>query len=1440
MDLNHSSFWNSILEKVQPHIRTIEFSSSSSENEETVFQRPGGLSLKIPKDVDSFSIEDTELEELLNHDAETCCSEVTCSLNMKLDDEEHVESSTAPQCGKHSNDDAEVDTCESDTVELDVSIKTNEDNTKSYEGFPVLSFARLDQWDLDNVLKNLTKDRLSLRQRAAELVETHANSDKDKSQAKLMERLVAFCKSQSSQSMSEPVESPNHIKQDSVWNKTSERMAAEMKLSHQERPTVFIDLRCPDPSIKPQRTSPNVSSVFKSPAKHTTHQAVPPAKNPNLDTHTQSRLAYREVTGKTMLLQKIREMNRNGNKYPNKYTHSPDSVLASKAEDIKDKPSQPAESLCSHDSQHLWEGKQSSALQSESREPKIGSPPAFQQSSTKELKQQGHQQRQKLKQRLQHEEQRQILKQLEIHRPTKSVYEKQPAAEGTDVLYDFEVTHLPSIRTLPEDIKSEGCMLLTVSLSSPGMIGGRAHGKRKHLYSAATKSHVYNTLVAWFLSLVGPDPHHDKDVDSVKVPFWVAGLQQLWTEDGLALHVLAVARHCYTPRKRDVDVHAPFYNHVCRFLSETSLSQIAHWLPELQILLAQQAFASPVHLPSSSLNCFIAAISNKKVIDRTFGFSPGFFWQTVETQECVCKKRETTQELHTEASFALACSDFFLHPLITHYTFHLAVDFGLDVCGLRLLYPTERFLSDSAGAIPVIQRDDETCQPVLALAVRGSYARSVLNDLNRSLHPLVLKKTDHTPVRPLHCNKTPFFYAPSLACEVHRELCLWFSGRFPEGITWDHNHPLNRVPPLGDGIMDSLLTLSSSSAFLCATAKADMLLVVSPVVHPCCYGKVLAVCEHRGFSLMGLQRLHLQSNGAAVLGLTNQQAKIFCSPPNVTVDQAPLERASQCLVLILRKENAMHHSVSLPAALMREFKAQSLLGNIHFRGDGVEALEPSSCFHTVPYSSNLQIFVRCMWTVPDPSGVILSHNKCPSSSNLEQVVILTLCGKDMSQGLSLLHRVLTEGHAEFQLLGLKWLPVLTRLQANEVSPYEVGELLFHSSVDKLMSSPALVCALRRMDAFASLRKLLPLDYPGNLSVLMSPTPEVAFRQASLFFEDETIFGPNICPPQNAPSQNCSTKEPQMRLTVCLFKPRVWNHSLDKILHKLQQSGLILVGMRAVTLDKNDATSLNLAENDPSDLEAHRKYLCCGPSLAVCLQGENAVKRLLDLLHQEHSSLWTDSYGSGSYEKATADVKRFFPDGLCCTETSTVRQEQILRMCLDALASVKREHICTLAPVAKQKLTPSMGSGPNGGSLIHSAHWQTTCLLIPLNAPPLSQVPAQLEMLGQLLRSGCHLVAGRMSTLDSKQSRHIAEMLNGSLSGTEKMTHLYMATCLIIALQGENVVTGFNLILNSIYKERSDLEKVGKVIIYPESEKEAKQLICFLFDAESCRAIAPLF
>lgn len=52
----------------------------------------------------------------------------------------------------------------------------------------------------------------------------------------------------------------------------------------------------------------------------------------------------------------------------------------------------------------------------------------------------------------------------------------------------------------------------------------------------------------------------------------------------------------------------------------------------------------------------------------------------------------------------------------------------------------------------------------------------------------------------------------------------------------------------------------------------------------------------------------------------------------------------------------------------------------------------------------------------------------------------------------------------------------------------------------------------------------------------------------------------------------------MRLTVCLFKPRIWNHDLAEIVRKLELSGLTLVGLRVVTMNKNNATSLLPADS----------------------------------------------------------------------------------------------------------------------------------------------------------------------------------------------------------------------------------------------------------------------
>ncbi|KAL7829821.1 hypothetical protein AOLI_G00307060 [Acnodon oligacanthus] len=80
----------------------------------------------------------------------------------------------------------------------------------------------------------------------------------------------------------------------------------------------------------------------------------------------------------------------------------------------------------------------------------------------------------------------------------------------TDILYDIEGSHLSSVSTLPPNFQSSKCLLLTVTLSSPGVA---------EPYSMKdTMRNARNTT-----------------------PFWVAVLQQFCRDDGLVLYICAVS-----------------------------------------------------------------------------------------------------------------------------------------------------------------------------------------------------------------------------------------------------------------------------------------------------------------------------------------------------------------------------------------------------------------------------------------------------------------------------------------------------------------------------------------------------------------------------------------------------------------------------------------------------------------------------------------------------------------------------------------------------------------------------------------------------------------------------------------------------------------------------------------------------------------------------------
>ncbi|NWV08362.1 NDK5 kinase, partial [Ptilonorhynchus violaceus] len=263
-----------------------------------------------------------------------------------------------------------------------------------------------------------------------------------------------------------------------------------------------------------------------------------------------------------------------------------------------------------------------------------------------------------------------------------------------------------------------------------------------------------------------------------------------------------------------------------------------------------------------------------------------------------------------------------------------------------------------------------------------------------------------------------------------------------------------------------------------------------------------------------------------------------------------------------------------------------------------------------------------------------------------------------------------------------------------------------------MSNPVLVCVLRSIDAFRALAGILKgwtqgRDGPSTADSLpqavMALTPEVTFRQAILFFtEADFVTGKArfycLLLSQNTPlTQICFSSSvdeswrsraeslfsylhagAQVLCTVLLVKPGVWSRRLPRILRNLHLEKFSVVGMKHTDLEPATASGLLPSEvqQDPAAVEAHCAYLTSGTALVLCLQGPNAVKKLMDLLGPEDPklaqaldpSLWRAQYGtstvqngfygSKSYPVAVRDMKLFFPEGLCCAQCQSAQEEEV--------------------------------------------------------------------------------------------------------------------------------------------------------------------------------------
>nr|XP_015215484.1 PREDICTED: uncharacterized protein C16orf71 homolog [Lepisosteus oculatus] len=1323
-------------------------------------------------------------------------------------------------------------------------------NVEPSSGFPVLSLESFEQWDLDEVLQTLKQNgHLASSAEDVTTLETNtvpSDSAVEKAEGALMEKLTALCVRQNADRLSVKLKNsssqcPSDLRSE-YWTELQVKR-------RKDSPTVHIDLRNPDPPKHPFSAKP-----LESPRPRPTENG--------------------KLTGKCLLLRKLRETNRSEACLAQASGKRQDTAGGMK--DLQVRAPRRKKEPCGTQSTSEEESQPQGVAvkppqsgpeseQNRSQEERLLSmeraSPELTETHTGNKSAAASKDAERREQQKENIRRQKLHQHLETLKPKRSVTGRQPAAHCTNVLYDTEASYLPSISTLSAESEHRETLLLTVSLASLGQVSvsGRTGGQT--LDMALSGSHVYNSLVAWFLSLVGQRPL-GRAGEELHPPFWVAGLQQLWREDGLALYVCAASpgeslQHSRRHRKREGERSSSvFYQRVCKFLSQTSLHAVVPWAQDLNFLLAKQSYPLHINVPSARLDSFICVNPERKALEKAFGTTPGFYWQTVEIEGQICESAgETADSQHpnTEVAMAVGYSTLFEDPLVILHTLQLLLSSNLDVCGLRLLYPTHSLLKNSTGCLPSGYEQSCAPKPVLALAFRGPRAAAVWLDITGPSDPRLASLTDPNSINATHCSSSdrPLFYTPRLASRIQWGLCIWFGGRVPLGGTFDAG-PQNSTTVPGYGLFYLMHSEVSVPVLLLALAKAvssashivDVFLLVSPAIPPCCYGDVLAACVKRGYNIRGLQRLQLTPRRAQALGLTGPQVLVFCSPPpfldvsNEKEEDFQVDLPSHCLIVLLRREHAWRHCSSLLAGLMKEFAEQGLLSTIGSRLPPDVNIDPDLCFHPVRYSDSLlHSLGGSMWSVPEGGSIyldMLSVCSFPSNPEVEQVVILTLTSSDIEgSGLEFLRKIL-RGEASqagspaagpneggFELLATKWLPELTRLQAREVSPFEVGDRRWRDSLAALASVPALVCALRRVNAFAVLRQLLK-DTAGSLDRVMSPTPELAFRQAALFFTDKELLPDHSARPLLRflpPPRKCS--------------PVPGNHGIPFF----------------------------PSYTKPDALDAHVQYLTSGPSLALGLQRENAVKRLLDLLGPEDPCvaraqdqfLWrahygTDLvhngvYGSRSYLQAIADVKMFFPEGLCCAESTLMKHEEIPCVTSDLTVSTERIKSYRIALHTRNTDTIPLitTTGLKGEPSVRSALCQTTCLLIPAKLLQSRRRALDLELVEQLLKRACHLVAGRLCVLDTEQSRLIEEALKSPQESTSVSAMLANVPCLILALQGDNAVTCFESILDSICLEKPELMDVRRAILYPYNEKQAAKLLCCLFDSlspDSLHGIVP--
>ncbi|XP_069840194.1 dynein axonemal assembly factor 8-like isoform X2 [Dendropsophus ebraccatus] len=1423
---------------------------------------------------------------------------------------------------------------------------TKEEPRKEEELFPSMAQQLIDEEDLETMLQQLI-DGVRLGMAAQDLEDavppsilSIENNSKNR-QEQTMERLAELSARQSQARTPETRLKGEHEVDTCRPNVNKKKNSmVRTRRSNENIPTVFIDLR--DTSSSPSRMTgtdhsggePERKNLQRADVPQSVHtgksallrqlrsnkmrpRSPPPDHNPQQPVtggpeppkKIRSRLKQRQNQRVDVSLSNVQ--NKEEEVVPERDGSNKEEVPerdGSNKEEVPERDGSNKEEVPERDGSNKEEVPERDGSNKE-EDPKVESPSIKNTEPKKRLENSStEEQSQREKQYREKKSRENMQTQLERMKPRTSVSGWQPMAEQTPVLFHPEASYSPKIDTLPAGSQAE-VLLLTIWLSSCGQVLMPGQHTSRSALSTHLMANAYNALLTWLLSLVAPlNPYYEGDA-----PFQVLGLQQMWREEGLALYACVSPREVSAHKRTKMQKHkgkkdfrgtSGFYQQVSLFLSHHTLQSVTPWKENVKQQLQGQLFPLNLEVPTMKLSSVVMLNPDPQAVEKVFSSPSGFFWQTLEAEEKLSPlAQEIFQEGDIEVVPVIVYNTLLQDAVALHHALHVILTSGLDVCGIRLLYPESSVLRPNIYTIPPSYVGDVKTLPVLAMALRGYHAGKTWESIAGPCDPQLARQTDQNSLSALYglTRESPLLRYSRTSGNILRDLSLWFGGRIPSsGIVSPRIcYPSGRsIPPRSQSPTASQC---HPPALLTATTRGDVFLVVSPVVPPCAYGDVIDTCCQRGFAIHGIRRLHLSAKRGALLNMSPTQVSFFCptkqsSHPEDKLNISIPEPHHHCLLLLLRKENAGHHTRALLQGLMNDLAEQGLLGVIRSNIPRPEHLDHTICFHAVPFSDSLlQSLGGNLHSVPDPDTVWRMRSRQPVNLDpeVEQVVVLTISGRQALQkaGHFLRHilrpkpkiqETVTAGNGceGFELLGMKWMPSLSWAQAKEVTPYDVGGQVWRESVQQLASIPALVCVLRRVRAFSILANTIKDFIPvtgkqQQHHFIMSATSEVAFRQAVHIFTERDLVSDSqsrpvlkyIAPPRihsrlggsgehRGPAESIFTymlSGPPLLYTVLLLKPGSWSSHLGRILREIELQRFVLVGMKLETLTTEDSLQIipTEAKEEKSVCQAHCDYLTSAPSLVLCLQRINAVLKLLDLLGPDDPQLckvqdqffWRAQYGtspvrnamygSTSYQAAIREIKRFFPDGLVCDSQSIVLQaEQIPRMKQDAIFNNRRKR-----QTLKNQLC-SNGPSQDTGSPFPSALCQTTCLLFPSRTLGGSS-PAYIKGLEELSRRAFRITGARLTVFDQSQAQLVAELysLQDSLSAEFKAE--IAGPCLLVAAHRDNAVTCFHSLMASHNLQKE--QKRTAFILSPESQRQAVGMISCFFDSltpDSIHRIVP--